>query len=108
MVGNLGIFPLLFCPSLSGSEGQQLSGKIQGAISGGANIFSGKYSLCSANIFLKNTTSDRKTEAEKHVFLNTSGDRGRVAQLSHVPFRRGGATNSHYEQYGPLVSAFSL
>ena len=46
MVGNLGIFPLLFCPSLSGSEGQQLSGKIQGAISGGASIFSGKYSLC--------------------------------------------------------------
>ena len=28
------------------SEGQQLSGKIQGAISGGASIFSGKYSLC--------------------------------------------------------------
>ena len=63
---------------------------------------------CSANIFLKNVASDRQTEAEKYVFLNTSGDRGRVAQLSHVPFRRGGATNSHYEQYGPLVSAFSL
>ena len=63
---------------------------------------------CSANIFLKNVASDRQTEAEKYVFLNTSGDRGRVAQLSHVPFGRGGATNSHYEQYGSLVSAFSL
>ena len=46
---------------------------------------------CAANIVLKNIASNRRTEAEKHVFWNTSDDRGRVAQLSHVPFRRGGA-----------------
>ena len=75
MFGNLIFFPPLFCLSLSGMrEGQQLSGKIQGAISGGANIFQENIRCaltkdqCSANIFLKNVASDRKTEAEKHVF----------------------------------------
>ena len=47
MFGNLIIFHFYFVPHcLACSEGQQLSGKIQGAISGGACIYSEKYLLC--------------------------------------------------------------
>ena len=63
---------------------------------------------CSANIVSKNIASNRRTEAEKHVFWNTSGDQRRVAQLLHVLFRRECAKNSHCRQYVSLVSAFSL